>query len=199
MCVAGNSAVSRVWRRCRRRSSANNWTREVNELIASHQYDAYELRKSQSAYSHTGSMIINSSRVITKRWKIIVITRTKCERMTPGQTRRRHLPRPLHRHTSGCLQTNVTVSTIVYRNVTHEHSSPFDVIRRIVQCLTYGTIFLLSIINNKRNAVTDTALSQWHLTYNSGTLPISCDSAWDIISRLNSQDFILVYVSVLMP
>lgn len=124
MCVAGNSAVSRVWRRCRRRSSANNWTREVNELIASHQYDAYELRKSQSAYSHTGSMIINSSRVITKRWKIIVITRTKCERMTPGQTRRRHLPRPLHRHTSGCLQTNVTVSTIVYRNVTHEHSSP---------------------------------------------------------------------------
>lgn len=113
MCVAGNSAVSRVWRRCRRRSSANNWTREVNELIASHQYDAYELRKSQSAYSHTGSMIINSSRVITKRWKIIVITRTKCERMTPGQTRRRHLPRPLHRHTSGCLQTNVTVSTTV--------------------------------------------------------------------------------------
>lgn len=94
ICVDGNRAVSRVWRRCRRRSSANNWTREVNELIASHQYDAYELRKSQSAYSHTGSMIINSSRVITKRWKIIVITRTKCERITPGQTRRRHIPRP---------------------------------------------------------------------------------------------------------
>lgn len=193
MCVAGNSAVSRVWRRCRRRSSANNWTREVNELIASHQYDAYELRKSQSAYSHTGSMIINSSRVITKRWKIIVITRTKCERMTPGQTRRRHLPRPLHRHTSGCLQ-----KTIVYRNVTHEHSSPSDVIRRIVQCHTYGTILLLCISNNKRNAVTETALSQWHVIYNSGTLPISCDSAWDIISQLNSQVFILVYVSVFM-